>query len=139
MKIVKLNKIILNFLFVTVFISFMSELSAKENQKPAESFPEFREKFYSDTLFQKSRILFPMPGISTDDMEYSDTIYYWQESEWLFLEDMSLGEQMKVEIIKTETTVQENNHWENSNFDANVSYKLIDRKWYLVRLEIYNM
>ena len=139
MKIVKLNKIILNFLFVTVFISFMSELSAKENQKPAESFPEFREKFYSDTLFQKSRILFPMPGISTDDMEYSDTIYYWQESEWLFLEDMSLGEQMKVEIIKTETTVQENNHWENSNFDANVSYKLINRKWYLVRLEIYNM
>ena len=139
MKIVKLNKIILNFLFVTVFISFMSVLSAKENQEPAESFPEFREKFYSDTLFQKSRILFPMPGISTDDMEYSDTIYYWQESEWLFLEDMSLGEQMKVEIIKTETTVQENNHWENSNFDANVSYKLIDRKWYLVRLEIYNM
>lgn len=117
----------------------MSVLSAKENQEPAESFPEFREKFYSDTLFQKSRILFPMPGISTDDMEYSDTIYYWQESEWLFLEDMSLGEQMKVEIIKTETTVQENNHWENSNFDANVSYKLIDRKWYLVRLEIYNM
>ncbi|HAF27933.1 MAG TPA: hypothetical protein DCG75_02695 [Bacteroidales bacterium] len=139
MKIHNIKKTILNYILVIVFISVSCKTSGDEKQESNESFSEFRAEFYSDTIFQKNRVLFPVPGINTDRMEYNDTIYYWQKEKWLFLMDMSKIEGMKIVEGSTDTTIYEKMHRENSNFDVNVYYKLIDKKWYLVRLEVYNM
>ena len=57
-----------------------------------ENFEVFYKRFYSDSLFQISRIIFPLKGFNSD--EYDSELgkknppYFWKRKEWKFLETL---------------------------------------------------
>jgi hypothetical protein len=129
---------ILSFSLILLLISCKINNNAKES-KETESFMSFREKFYSDTTFQKDRILFPLPGINTDDMEIGDSIYFWEKDKWKFLSDFSIAEGIKKETAKSDTSILEKMYLQDSGFIVNTEFVLKMDKWYLSRLDISNL
>lgn len=57
-----------------------------------ENFEVFYKRFYSDSLSQISRIIFPLKGFNSD--EYDSELgkknppYFWKRKEWKFLETL---------------------------------------------------
>ncbi len=110
-----------------------------KNTEETESFRSFREKFYSDTAFQKNRILFPLPGINTDDMGIDDSIYFWEKDKWKFLSDFSLLDGIKKETTRSDSSILEKMYLPESGFIVNTEFALKNSKWFLNRLEISNL
>lgn len=103
-----------------------------------ESFKDFRVNFYSDSIFQRSRIVFPLSGINTEEMTMEDTVYYWKDTDWkIMLKEIPL-EGLKKEVIKTDIKVTEKIYQEDSGFSIISIFQLQNGKWYLVRYEIHN-
>ncbi len=104
-----------------------------------EGFDQFYSKFHSDSVFQMSRIVFPLEGINTEDMSILDTIYYWTEDKWVFLREPD-SNIFQIEYEKTDTTVIEEVTSEGHLGLVFKSYFEIKKgKWYLARLEDVNL
>ncbi|MCR6642160.1 MAG: DUF4348 domain-containing protein [Sporocytophaga sp.] len=107
-----------------------------------EYFDSFSKRFYSDSLFQMSRIKFPLPGINTDDMDINDNSpYYWQKNKWKMLK--AEGDDLtgfKIDLSKTDFTVTETiTHPEYPGMIIESVFTLIKGKWYLTRYKDVNL
>ena len=102
-----------------------------------EDFPEFNKKFHHDTLFQLSRVDFPINGFFIDN----NNEVSWTRDNWK-IHKTPVGEtqegEYQVEVIKKDNLVIEKIWIENSEFYVERRFKKIDGKWYLVYFKDIN-
>ena len=105
----------------------------KNIQKSAvvvENFEVFYNQLHSDSLFQISRIKFPLEGQNRDGFEKNK----WTKVNGILLKtkiyDIDTLE-FKTEWKKTGTSFVEKCSLENSGFSSEYRFQLIEKKWYL--------
>lgn len=128
----------------------------------SEDFEVFRRRFFSDSTFHMSRIVFPLEGdcnvcynemdilnqkdTNTDDFYIKDHIFYWKKESWGFISEFKDKEfQLDGEMFKTTTTGNDKYKEESiKNKDIYIfngfllRYKLLDNKWYLTYYYVYS-
>ena len=112
-------------------------------QTKAENFNSFYLKFFSDSIFQKSRTIFPFPEYDTNQDFIPDDILIAQgkkrdttfidKSRWRFMKTISKSDSTyKVAIKKTDSLVTEEIYIPNSDCSSTATFRLKrDGKWYL--------
>jgi hypothetical protein len=149
----KVSGTIFFFAFTSVFLSCTSKVKqesdlnyhksdsvvkfAKEEQP--ENFEEFNKKFHSDSLFQVSRVDFPIEGKHVSGFEQ----YNWTRKNWQFqaipvAEKTEIGEYQH-SLLKTDTLVTEKFWIPNSGFEVERQFKLIKNKWVLIYYNDINL
>jgi hypothetical protein len=143
----------------TILIIFFCQLiysnctaDTKQNhrqQEPVidENFDEFYKKFYKDSLFQVSRVVFPLKGFNSDeyDPELGDKNppYFWKKKDWIFLHTLDQdklkdihedGVDVYRKTIKHNSSlmVTEKMYMEESGYSEERRFKKNNGKWYLV-------
>jgi hypothetical protein len=109
-----------------------------------ESFDEFSKLFYSDSLFQINRIIFPLEsdiGNSHSNDSEDSTIHVWKKENWVMLKNNFFkdsdsicsinGEIYKRRIRRTNILVIESIYIEDSGFITTMKFSLRNGKWYL--------
>lgn len=141
----------MNFIRVLGIVSFLillscqnkksdsSVLSKKEIIKNAEKFDVFDERFHSDSVFQISRVDFPIDGISISGFNRHN----WTRENWQFLNvpvsENNLIENYEHSLVKTDTLVIERFWIPESSFEVERHFKLIKNKWFLVYYDDINL
>ncbi|MBO7433841.1 MAG: hypothetical protein J6U13_08850 [Salinivirgaceae bacterium] len=108
-------------------------------KKPAavENFDKFYDRFHNDSLFQISRVKFPIEGFCVS----SDTITKWSTKNWLMMRTRIYDvdtTQYKVSYNKTDKTFTERVWIENAGLVTECRFELIGGKWWLVYLQDEN-
>jgi len=99
-----------------------------------ENFDQFYRKFHYDSLFQISRVKFPLEGYHMDSLEQKKE---WHKENWLMHRnsvqtiDTTI---FKVDIKKLDNQYQEKVIIEGGGFALEREFKRINGVWYLVRL-----
>ena len=111
----------------------------KTDKKDTENFAEFDERFHSDSLFQISRIIFPLAGKSIDGFEKKN----WSKSKWEMLK-VRVAEKIEEKEYQNVTTLTdslvEQKIWiVNSGFSFEQKFKKINGKWFLIYLNDINL
>ena len=123
-----LNRIQLLFLSL-LFINCNSNTA--EKARSSENFDSFYEKFHRDSIFQLSRIKFPIEGKKIQEFKKEG----WSSKNWEVLRSKISDvdtTKFKVSAIKTDSTFIEKCYIPNSGFYTEYRFKLIDGKWNLV-------
>jgi len=97
-----------------------------------ESFDDFYKRFHEDTVFQMTRIKFPLRGERARNFETEN----WSEANWQPLRvraDEVDTTEYKVDIMKKADTVSTKVYIEGSDVQIYSVFARIDGKWYLVR------
>ncbi len=124
------------YVFFLCFLFLGCVLKAKQDVE-ADSFDVFYEKFHSDTAFQISRIVFPLPGINTEEMSVLDSIYFWEREGWEYHQKPKVygSDEYGIKVQKTDSIVEEVIYSKIPGFVFKREFKKINGEWYLVRLE----
>ena len=117
-----------------------NKLVKEESSKPskptkisskAEDFDRFYDKFHSDSVFQKSRIKFPLQGQEFNGNEKTK----WTKENFGLLKvkiyDIDTTE-YKVDYKKTRDEFTQKAWIDGSGYSSEYKFKLIDNKWFLV-------
>ncbi len=141
---------IIFFLIVAVILSVSCNTQVKN-----ENFEEFYEKFLTDSLFQMSRIKFPLPGenlgssdripsdIAEDygiEVEKEEKEYYWERDSWIpFVKvdyDTTIFTEERIKVNNNNVKIR--TYIKDSGYEVGEHYKKIENKWYLVYYYKYN-
>lgn len=111
----------------------------KEKLEPVENFEEFNKKFHSDSLFQVSRVDFPIEGKHISGFEQ----YNWTKKNWQFhaipvAEKIEIGEYQH-SLVKTDSLITERFWIPDSGFEVERQFKLINSKWFLIYYNDINL
>jgi Domain of unknown function (DUF4348) len=146
----------LHYQIFAILVSLILCLSCNNSGKKVtgkisnEDFNIFYNRFYSDSIFQKSRIEFPLLGIhyiNEDGKFESKELTKWQETEFHVIKNtfpdndtvLIVGREIyKRRISKQDTLVIENVFLENSGFQIIKKFGIKERKWYLISYDEYN-
>ena len=145
-KICFMNKILF-FKFLIIISLFLysydkreiNRISESDNRKIIiEDFDRFYDKFHKDSIFQISRIKFPLDGAKFDSGEEMK----WSKNNWTMLKtrifDVDTTE-FKIEFKKNNDSFYQKYWIENSGFWGEYKFKLIENKWYLVYAVDHNL
>lgn len=107
--------------------------------KNAENFDEFNKRFHSDSIFQISRVDFPIDGISVSGFDRHN----WTKENWKFL-SIPVSEKNEIKeyqhtLIKTDTLITERFWIPDSGFEVERQFKLLKNKWFLVYYNDINL
>ncbi len=145
------------------FCSYSVQVAAQKNKRlhefqkenriitiqETEDFRQFLKEFYTDSLFQVSRIVFPLKGERNIDVPITATnvlgdsiIDGWEKKDWRMLTDTYFPNKDTVIIIDTERYVRKikkgnetaviDTYIEDSGFSVKEVFALKKKKWYLV-------
>ena len=108
-------------------------------KKKSESFADFYDHFHSDSLFQMSRVQFPVRGQRIDH----DTSFTWNKDNWMLIKykvrEIDTSE-FRIRISETSNMVTEEVEYKiESGFFFESKYQLINGTWYLVECNDYNL
>jgi hypothetical protein len=121
-----------------VLIVFIFSLKSKF-QKENENFDTFNVNFHSDSIFQMSRINFPIRGQLIDGFENHD----WNAKNWQFITtevgSKNLPKEFREKVIKTDSLVIENIWIENSGFKLERQFKKMNSQWFLTYYNEVNL
>ncbi|MBB4801957.1 hypothetical protein HNP37_002018 [Flavobacterium nitrogenifigens] len=98
----------------------------------SENFEDFNKKFHADSLFQVSRVDFPIEGKHISGFEQHE----WTRKNWQFqvipvAEGTEIGE-YEHSVVKTDSLVTEKFWIPDSGFEVERQFKLINNKWFLI-------
>ena len=96
-----------------------------------ENFDRFYDRFHSDTVFQLSRVRFPLGGYRADGMEEVK----WSRDNWPYMRTRIYDVDTtiyKISYKKTENEFVQKVWLENSGFSSESRFRLIKNKWFLV-------
>jgi len=117
--------------FIIVLILFVFSMKSIF-QKETEDFETFNSKFHSDSIFQMSRINFPIEGHLIEDFKK----YNWNSKNWQLMKttvgSKNLSKDYKVKTMKSDSLVIENIWIENSGFYLERRFKRINNQWFLI-------
>ncbi len=97
--------------------------------------------FNTNESFRNSRIASPLPGFNSDDVEddYDKEAevlegYFWKDEEIkLYLkENYNSGKYIKNVVNKNDTLVEDRIFIDDSGFEIDRKFKLINNNWYLI-------
>ena len=115
-----------------VFVLFItSSCVSKRISNRVENFDAFYDKFHKDTVFQLSRINFPIEGFKVDHEGEKS----WDKSNWNYLSIKVYDvdkDTFKVYYKKTSKQFIQKSWIENSGFLSEYRFKPINGKWFLV-------
>jgi len=102
-----------------------------ETTSTIEDFDKFYDKFHADSVFQSTRIKFPLEGLRYDGVEET----HWTKENFGFLStriyDVDTNE-YKTSYKKSKDEFIEKVWIEDSGFWCEYKFKLIKNKWYLI-------
>ncbi len=96
-----------------------------------EKFDRFYQKFHNDSIFQVSRIKFPLQGYTIDSTGRHNA---WKKENWVMhkiIVNHIDTSQFTVEKDLTSTTYKEKIYIEGGGFSATRIFKMFDGKWFL--------
>lgn len=101
-----------------------------------ESFDTFYKRFNSDSVFQISRIIFPVDGYEIDE-NYNPNIkkeddFHWNKSDWKIHRAIKESDDLKITTNKSDSLVVETIFIPNSGFELVRKFKLLSGKWFLI-------
>lgn len=122
-----------------------TSLNIKKSTKSSEIFSEFYQKFTTDSIFQISRIRFPLSGYSNEKrlkeatyltnkrlLDDSLTVNVeWKKNFWIMHHAITDSSYKTIRTIK-DSTVIERTYLPNSEYDFRSYYKRINGLWYLI-------
>lgn len=96
-----------------------------------EDFHSFRQKFYTDSLFQLQRIEFPLLGANPDG---SNAPFYWEIDNWKFKKNVDLEskEITMVPLLDMGDVMRERIIVQN-RFMIESMFSLINNQWFLTQ------
>jgi hypothetical protein len=112
-----------------------------------EKFDDFYNRFYSDSTFQISRIVFPLPGdwsniIYGDEVvedQLNDTFLmknnklFWQKKGWRFLGTIHSNDKVLFKTFKKDgAVIREEIQSKKEGWVITNEFSLIDKKWMLI-------
>ncbi|MFC0779113.1 hypothetical protein [Flavobacterium sp. HJSW_4] len=104
-----------------------------------ENFDEFNKKFHSDSLFQVSRVDFPIEGKHVSGFDQHE----WTRKNWEFqvilVADKTEIEEYQHSLTKTDTLITERFWIPDSGFEVERKFKLINNKWFLIYYNDVNL
>lgn len=106
----------------------------KFSGKKTEKFELFYDKFHNDSLFQISRVQFPLKG---QQIHLKRSIS-WKKENWLMIKARASEidrSQYNVKIVRKNDSYFEGIYCKSCAFSFEMEYKLVDGKWYLVYLQ----
>ena len=107
-----------------------------------EYFDDFKKKYLADKKFQISRIRFPLEE-GSGLFDHGETMEYTKENWPYDVEDIKdipvKYPDLKVEITRTENTVEEFWYLPNSGFGGRTWFEKINGKWFLTKQIDTNM
>ena len=126
-------------------LNFEFKFQNNSNGANGESFNTFYKRFYKDSTFQISRVVFPLPGFNSDiyDQESRKSLkYFWEKKDWIFLKTLEGSykkflkkdwEEEYYKVIKkgSNNTMFETIYMKESGYSEVRKFKLIHAKWYL--------
>ena len=124
-----------------VAITTLSVMSC-QNETPSvkgnvEDFEQFHDKFLTDSLFQMSRIAFPLQGAKSTFLPDSLKTNFWVEEEWNMHRKVEGLKDYEHKIIQQEDIVVEV-FYDEIGGGIQKNYMAIDGKWQLVYYSDYN-
>lgn len=121
-------KIIRKLIYINLFVVTIScnntntdsVQSMKNNKLESEDFDSFYLKFHKDTLFQISRIIFPLEGYNLDSENALDTNsnFRWNRNEWTYHKLIELDSQFKREFKIIGDSAKERIYIPNSGLET---------------------
>jgi len=152
MKKLRKCNVIISVFFVLFYCCHSKQNEINRGQKKQidtdqknENFDGFRKEFYSDSLFQMSRINFPLASDLSDSLanDLKDSTVLQRTSEnWKILKDNLFtyqdsivninGQIYKRKIVKINSQMVESVYIEDSGFFETMKFSLIKGKWYLM-------
>lgn len=140
---------ILFFIFCQMIYLNCTADTKQNHQQPIadENFNDFYKKFYIDSLFQASRVIFPLKGFNSD--EYDEELgdknppYFWKKKDWSFLTTLEkdylkvdkkdwVEEYRKVIKYNKDSTVLEKVYIVDSGYIVERKFKKLKGKWFLI-------
>jgi len=105
----------------------------------AETFAMFNERFHRDSMFQLSRIRFPIGGRFVEGENNQE----WTARNWVLMKvpvrETVDTKEYKHELQKSDSAVIEKYCIENGGFKIERRFKNIDGKWFLTYYEDVNL
>lgn len=133
----------------TVFFSIAllvacNSCGSQTSSRNPENFDDFISKFYSDSVFQQSRVSIPLDG---EILEWDNEEDVVVESNWLGRKPEITGyETVKVTVegslqsfIRQQDSVVESIYLENSGFLLVRTFALKEGYWFLIRYDVSNL
>ncbi|POY38078.1 hypothetical protein C3L50_12445 [Flavobacterium alvei] len=125
---------------LVIVVSILLGLFIKSiSSNHSENFEDFNRKFHSDSIFQLSRINFPIEGKLIEGFEKQN----WTSKNWELMKipvsEKSLLPKYKHSVRKTDEVVVEKFWIDNSDFLVERKFKEIDGKWFLIYYNDVNL
>jgi len=151
MRKIQINQVLL---LIIIFVFSGCDMNRKKTEKKdytsKENFDQFAKAFFTDSLFQTSRINFPLPGSHSLNVgsTFGDSICSeWKAEEWTMIKKMfpnqdsiiKIGQNVyKRKINRNDSVVEERIYIENSGFEELQKFVIKDGKWYLSYYSVAN-
>ncbi len=119
-----------------LMILFFSACNQEKKNVGIEPFETFERKFHTDSVFQISRIIFPIPnkgGLITGPYPTKDSM--WTKETWVILGDWRTSEKDTSffrNLKKENNLIIEEIGYRYTDIFAICKYKLYKKKWYLI-------
>ncbi len=132
-------KIFRGLLCLLLFISCQSNTKGKVNtDSNIENFEVFYDRFHKDSVFQMSRLAFPLAGGNFDNGQE----YQWTKDNWSLLkvriQDVDTTK-FKVKYLKTDKEFYEKFWLEESGFWGEYRFEVQNGCWYLTYAVEHNL
>lgn len=118
--------------------SSQNKITKKEVTTPAakktENFDVFYKKFHTDSLFQLSRVQFPLKG---QQIHLKGT-NSWKKDNWMMIKATAAEidrAEYNVKTVRKVDSYFEGIYCKNCGFSFEMEYRLINGKWYLIYLQ----
>jgi hypothetical protein len=159
MKNFKINYIwFIKTIFLAVIAMFFScnnqstenKTSSEEDKLEKENFNEFYKHFETDSIFQLSRIKFPLKGYYMDETrEFDSTInhdenkdnYVWSLKDWQLSKLkhlISMDSSFNIKYYYSDSLTRVNRRVKDSGCEVKEEYLLKDGKWYLSHFKVWS-
>lgn len=121
-----------------ILLVFMATTTFAQ-QAGVERFDVFYQRFHKDSLFQLSRVKFPLPGVNTEvdhvwKQKYgADPVnYHWTKQDWPMHRLLTDTVTYKIRRRKEKGMLVEDIYIPDSDFLFTRKFRLLDGKWFLV-------
>ena len=124
--------------------TLIRKTSNEDLKTTIESFPDFYNRFHTDSVFQLNRISFPLPGFNSEvhfsNLENASiqiidgekVNYYWSKENWITHKPIELTSNIRSEQEKSDSMIIERIYIPDSEFEIKRIFKLLRSNWFLV-------
>ncbi len=122
-------------LFAVSSLLYSCSVFKPAHSNKAENFDQFYKRFHTDSLFQMSRITFPLEGLPSfaEEAQFTGERFRWQRDDWEqhLLINYDAFPDLSQNLVKEQGQVKESINMGNG-FGLERHFALEEGKWFLV-------